>query len=192
MRLQAYAYACQCFNRIYRESQPVDTEMLKEAAEAVAVGSPVRAAAAPGAEAAVPTSNGVEDGASKRQKNSSGSWNETQQISSSQMPDAVGPEHGQDDIGLMTNGFSIASLRRLSTEQLATCGKLFDRASRVTGQEYLLLQSSLMDLSGLLQMQHQRLLELREEMQQFASAETTEGGIAAASNEQQAKEDTLA
>ncbi|XP_026191799.1 ice-structuring glycoprotein [Cyclospora cayetanensis] len=110
---------------------------------------------------------------SKRHKTVTGSWRNVHQEASSECLAEACQDGAQ---GEPSNAeFSMPFLRQLSAEQLAACGKLFDRASRVTGQEYLLLQSSLMDLSGLLQMQHQRLLELREEMQLFAAADALAG-----------------
>ncbi|KAL8273846.1 hypothetical protein Esti_002169 [Eimeria stiedai] len=176
---KAYAYARHCFNQISREVVSIGQESPREAAAEAAGSStdlPAQSRLATG-----PTSSScVEESEFKRQKCSSGVKLGAQLSPSLQ-------NHGEEEaeqVDVVSNGFNIAALRLLSDEQLAACSKLFDRASRVTGQEYLLLQSSLMDLSGLLQMQHQRLLELREEMQQFSTAETAvetaEGSTSAA------------
>lgn len=69
-------------------------------------------------------------------------------------------------------------LQSLEVSDLKRAAALFDRASRVSGQEYLELQSALLDISGLLQMQHHRLLNLREEILQFSQAEAAETGEA--------------
>lgn len=143
------------------------------------------------AAAAHATGNGDEGSAQKRQKGLIGIRPEIAPGSFSRMPQTSENEVEVEEVEFISKEFGIPTLRRLNDEQLIACSKLFDRASRVTGQEYLLLQSSLMDLSGLLQMQHQHLLELREEMQQFASAATVEAGSGPPPNGQQPRENAL-
>ncbi|KAL8436183.1 hypothetical protein ACSSS7_001913 [Eimeria intestinalis] len=181
---KAYAYARHCFNQISREVLTIVPDSPAGAADAAASSTDLIAQKKL---AMKPTSSSCLEEL-KRQKCSSGIKLGTQVLSSSQTQG----EEEAEQVDFISKGFNIAALRLLSDEQLAACSRLFDRASRVTGQEYLLLQSSLMDLSGLLQMQHQRLLELREEMQEFSAAETAvetaEGSTSAAANcEQHAK-----
>ncbi|KAL8455152.1 hypothetical protein Emag_000989 [Eimeria magna] len=177
---KAYAYARHCFNQMSRELLSIGPESPVEAAEAAATSTDLLPESKL---AAGPTSSSyVEESEMKRRKCSTGLKLGAQLLS----PIQTRGEEETEQVDVVSNGFNIAALRLLSDEQLAACSKLFDRASRVTGQEYLLLQSSLMDLSGLLQMQHQRLLELREEMQQFSTAEgavqTAEGFTSAAAD----------
>lgn len=176
-----------------RDSLPVGVEILKEAAEAAAGSSVTNVASTPATEpaGAGASSNKLEDGPLKRQKSSSGAWQEDQQPYSRLTQEPAATEGENEEVSFVNKEFSIPALRLLNAEQLASCVKLFDRASRITGQEYLLLQSSLMDLSALLQMQHQRLLELREEMQQFAASEAAAASMTAASNEPHQKQDTF-
>ncbi|KAL8425729.1 hypothetical protein Efla_003107 [Eimeria flavescens] len=190
---KAYAYARQCFNRMCRESFPVCPGVLIEPAESATSSATVDLSSP--AELTTPASapsSGVEESGVKRQKAEGGTRRETQPKNALQTRDTSKGGGELEEADFVSNDFSLSALRQLSDEQLAACSKLFDRASRVTGQEYLLLQSSLMDLSGLLQMQHQRLLELREEMQRFAAVGgAAEGSTTAAPSGQLQNEDAF-
>ncbi|KAL8454265.1 hypothetical protein Emed_000374 [Eimeria media] len=179
---KAYAYARHCLSQMSREVLPiVGPESPGEAAEA-AVSSTTDSHSEDKVATGSTSSSCAEESEAKRRKCSV----EGKPGAEAFTPSQTQGEGETDQIDFVNNDCNIAALRLLSDEQLATCSKLFDRASRVTGQEYLLLQSSLMDLSGLLQMQHQRLLELREEMQQFSTAkaavETAEDFASAAAD----------
>ncbi|KYF48183.1 hypothetical protein TGARI_312670B, partial [Toxoplasma gondii ARI] len=63
---------------------------------------------------------------------------------------------------------SVSLFAGMPVNQLTECSAVLDRATRLTGQEYLLLQSSLFDLSALLQCMHEDFVRLRASLSALA------------------------
>ncbi|CBZ55194.1 conserved hypothetical protein [Neospora caninum Liverpool] len=69
---------------------------------------------------------------------------------------------------------SAALFAGMPVNQLTECSAALDRATRLTGQEYILLQSSLLDLSSLLQCMHEDFVGLRASISSLTSSLTEE------------------